>query len=82
MKKAGNLTGLRVDSRQVRTLAKIAAVARERQVGGIVGTSVLLRDDVLDVMPQLAMDLAQTAVFTPLAGPAPRRGLQDGIDGG
>jgi hypothetical protein len=70
MKKVGNLTGLGVNSGQVRTLAKIAAVACKRQVAGIVGAGVLLRDDVLDVMPQFAMGLAEAAVFAPLASAA------------
>src|SRR6185369_2567819 len=70
MKKAGYFTGLGVNSGQIRTLTKIAAVARERQVVGIVGAAVLLRDDVLDVMPQFAMNLAQAAIFASLTSPA------------
>jgi hypothetical protein len=58
MKKVGNLSSLRVNSGQVRTLTKITSVARERQVIGVVGAAVLLRHDVLDMMPQSTMDLA------------------------
>ena len=70
MEKTGNLTCLRVNSGQVRSLVKIAAVARERQIVGVLGPGVLPRDDVLDVMRQLAMHLAQAAVFASLFGPA------------
>ncbi len=49
--RAHNLRTLRVNSTQVRTLAKVAAVARECQVSGIVGAAVLLGRDVLNVMP-------------------------------
>jgi hypothetical protein len=70
MKEADNLPRLGINPGQIRTLTEITAVARERQVIGIVGSAVLLRDDVLDVMPQFAMCLAQAAVFAPLASPA------------
>ena len=74
MTKAHNLAGLGIG--QVRTLAKIAAAARERQVVSIVGAAVLLRDDVLDVMSQFTRDLAQAAAFAPLAGPAADEALR------
>src|SRR6516164_7163431 len=54
---------MRVDSGQVRALSEIAAVACERQIFGMVGSAVLLRDDVLDMVRQLAVLLAQLAVF-------------------
>ena len=50
---------------------QIAAVACERQIVSIFGAAVLLGDDVLDMMPQFAMLLAQTAVFAPPASPSP-----------
>ena len=49
---------------------QITAVAGERQVPEIVRAPVLLRDDVLHVMPQFAMFLWQAAVLALLAGPA------------
>lgn len=70
MKKAGNLTGLGINSGQVGTLIEIAAMAGKCQVAGIAGAGMLFRDDVLDVMPQFAMDLAQAAVFARLASTA------------
>ena len=70
MKEPRNLPGLKVDSGQVRALVEVAAVAGKRQVVWIVGAAVLLRDDVLHVMLQLGMLLAQAAVFATLAGPA------------
>jgi hypothetical protein len=45
-------------------------VARERQIAGIIGAGVLLRDDVLDVMFQFAVNLTQAAVFASLPCPA------------
>jgi hypothetical protein len=71
VKKPDDLSGLRVDSGQVRAFMKIAAVAGERQIVSIFEAAVLLRDDVLDMMPQFAMFLAQTAVFAPPVSPAP-----------
>src|SRR4051794_36580753 len=66
IRNARDLPGLRADSGQVRPLAEVAAVGCERQVVAIVGAAVLLRGD----MPQLAMLLAQAAVFALLASPA------------
>jgi hypothetical protein len=40
----------RIDSREVRTLMKIAAVAGQREIVGIVATAMLPCDDVFDVM--------------------------------
>src|SRR5262249_53294290 len=64
------LAGLWVNSGQVRALPQIAAMARERQVIVFIGAAMLLCNDVLDVMPQFAVDLAQAAIFAPLAGTA------------
>jgi hypothetical protein len=45
-------------------------MACERQIVGIVGALMLFGDDVFDVMPQLAVLLAQPAVFAPVVSPA------------
>lgn len=62
-----DLSRLRVDSGQVRPLPKIAAVARQRQILWIIGSTVLFCDNVLDVMPHFAVLLAQPTVFATLA---------------
>jgi hypothetical protein len=49
---------------------QIAPVACERQISDILRAAVLLRDDVLNMMSQLAVLLAQTAVFAPLVSAA------------
>ena len=61
-----DLACLRVDSCQVRTFTEIAAVACERQILRIIGSAVLLGDNVLDMMPQFTVLLAQPALFTTL----------------
>jgi len=66
VKKPGDFCRLRVDSGRVRALSEIAAVACERQIFRIAGSAVLLRDDVLDMVPQLALLLTQPAVFATL----------------
>jgi hypothetical protein len=50
---------------------QIATVAHQRQIIGIVRAAVLLCRDVLNMMPQSAMLLVQTAIFAPLSSPLP-----------
>ena len=50
MEKLRDLGRQRIDARQVRPLAKIAIDAREREIFGVIGTTVLSRYDVLDVV--------------------------------
>jgi hypothetical protein len=45
-----NLSIIGVDARQVWTFVEIAAMARQRQIIGIVGTAVLFRDNMFDVV--------------------------------
>src|SRR5947209_15524334 len=71
MKKRGDLPRLRIDSCQVRTLMKITAMACERKIVRIIGSTVLFRDDVLDMMSQFAVLLAQLAIFASLVSAAP-----------
>src|SRR5262245_49499317 len=63
MKQARELMRLGVDSSQVWTFMKVAAVACERQIFHVIGSAVLFGDDVLDVMRQFAVLLSQMAVF-------------------
>jgi ABC-type Co2+ transport system permease subunit len=66
VKKLRDLSCVRVDSGQIGSLAQVATVACKRQVVRIVGTAVLLCDDVFHMMLQFAVLLAQTAVFAAL----------------
>jgi hypothetical protein len=69
MKKRGDLPGLRVDSCQVRPFMKIAAVASKCEIINIIGAAMLLRRDVLNVIPQAAMFLVQTAILATVVSP-------------
>lgn len=69
MKEPYDLIGLGIDSCQVGAFAQIAAVACQCQVVRIVRAAVLLCNDVLDVMRELAVLLVQATIFTPLVGP-------------
>jgi hypothetical protein len=66
VKEPRDLSRLRIDSGEVRSLTKIAAVARERQIFCPIGSAVLLCDDVLDMMLQFAVLLVQPAVLAAL----------------
>ena len=57
---------MRIDSRQVRTLPKITSVTCEREIFCVIGSAMLLCDDVLDMMFQFTVVLMQPAVFAAL----------------
>lgn len=50
MKEGRNLAAEWIDTREVRSLAKIATVARQREIVDIIAPAVLFGDDMLDVM--------------------------------
>jgi hypothetical protein len=56
-------------------------VASQRQVFSIVGAAVLLRDNVLDVMRQLAVLLRELAILTTIFRAAPDEVARGGIHG-
>jgi len=66
VKELSHLPCLRVDSGQIRALMKVAAVTCESEIIYFIRSAVLLRDDVLDVVPQLTMFLAQLTIFATL----------------
>lgn len=74
-----DFTHQRIDTTQIWPLPKIAAVTSQRQISGIVGSSVLLRDNVFNVVDQLAiLFMEQTVLATVLgtmADQLPNRGL-------
>jgi hypothetical protein len=59
---------LRINSRQIRSLACVAAIAGQREVGKVIGPAVLFRGDVLDVVREPGLLLAKEAVFTAVTG--------------
>ena len=68
-----------IDSSQIWSLPKIAAVASQRKIPAIVRSPMLPGDDVFNVMDQLAMLLPEQAVFTTVmcaaADQLPQRGV-------
>ena len=71
MKQGHELRGPRIDPREIRTLMQVAPMACQRQILRIVGSVMLFRDDVLNVMGQSAMLLVQSAIFAALTSPPP-----------
>ena len=55
--------GLDVASREIRALTSVASVAGQGEVLQVVGTAVLLRDDMLNVMGKSGLLLAEETVF-------------------
>ena len=52
-----------IDAAEVRSLVQIAAMTGQSEIARIIGATVLLGYDVLDVMDQLAVSLMQAAAF-------------------
>jgi hypothetical protein len=69
MKKRCNLTGHRVDPGQIRAFVKVAAMAGKREIVGAIGTAMLTRNDVFDVVEQITVPLAGMAVLAAFASP-------------
>jgi hypothetical protein len=64
------LTAEGIHAREVRALAKVAAVAGQRQIVNVIAPTVLFGDDMLNVVRQLAVLLTQQAIFTTVIRPA------------
>jgi hypothetical protein len=71
MEERHDLSANGVDARQVGTLPEITAMASQCQVLAFVGAAVLLRDNVLDVVGQLAVLLSELAILTTIGCTAP-----------
>jgi hypothetical protein len=69
----------RIHARQVRALAKIAAMAGQRKIVNVVAPAMLPGDDVLDVVRQLAVILAQQAILAAVARSLPDKVSRGGI---
>jgi len=69
MKQRHHLVCHRVDPGQVGAFVKVAAMAGQREIVGIIETAMLLRNDVFDVMEQFTMPLVKRTIFATLASP-------------
>jgi hypothetical protein len=70
VEEAREVARLGINPGQVRALVQVATVACEREIAVVIGAAVLFGNDVLHVMFQVAMFLAQAAVLTAIASPA------------
>jgi len=68
-------------SRQVGTLSEITAVARRCQIVVAVGSAVLLGDNVLDMVCQVAVLLREQAILATILRPAPDEVAPSGVHG-
>jgi hypothetical protein len=68
MKQAYYVTRSWVNPREIGAFVEVAAMASQRQVGCVVQSAMLLRNDVFDVMEQVTVLLRQPAVFATRAG--------------
>jgi hypothetical protein len=59
----------RIDSAQIRTFVEVTAMACERKVINIVGTTMLPCNHVLHVMHEFAIVLVKAAIFASLSSP-------------
>ncbi len=78
-KEGDNLTTEWIYACEVRALLEIAAVAGQRKIVNVVTPAVLPGDDMLDVVCELAMFLAQLAVFATVAGSPPNEVLHASV---
>jgi hypothetical protein len=74
-----NLTADGVQSREVGALAKIAAVAGQREIVDVLTPAMLFGDDMFNVVCQLAVILGEQAVFATETRPAPDKVPRGGI---
>ena len=82
LEQRGDLPGLGIYSRQVAALVPIAEGAAEGEVGGIGRSSVLLGDDVVDLVRGKAEPLRHPAIFAVALGALPDQPPQGGRDRG
>lgn len=82
MKESGACAGQRVDPSKIRPLPQIASMAGKREIDWIVRATMLPGDNMLDVMTQFAVALAEQAVLasvsSPLANEGPPLGASHG----
>ena len=69
----------RVDTAEIRPFIQVTAITGEAEIGRIVVTAVLLRNDVLDVEGSVDRTLWQSAVLATLAGPLSDQVANSGV---
>jgi hypothetical protein len=69
MKQRDDLTGVRVNPRQVRPFVASAVTARESQVFQYGGAAVLLSDDVVEVKRQFSERFREAAILAAVTSP-------------
>jgi hypothetical protein len=73
------LAGGRVEAREVRALGEIAALAGQGELVNVVAAAMLPRDDMLDVVRQVAVLLAEQAILTRVVRPSTDKVPRGGI---
>jgi len=73
------LTADGIHAREVWALAKVAAVAGQREIVNVIAPAVLFGDDMLNVVRQLALLLAQQAILATVIRPAPDKVPRSGV---
>jgi hypothetical protein len=68
-----------IHAREVGALAKVAAVAGQREIFNVIAPAVLFGDDMLNVVRQLAVLLAQQAILATVIRPAPDKVSRGGV---
>jgi hypothetical protein len=66
MEERDNLLRYRIDTGQVRAFTEIAAVTRECEIPVIVGSAMLTRDHMLDIVGERAIVLREETIFLAL----------------
>jgi hypothetical protein len=59
VEKRNNFIAERVNACEVRPFSQVAAMARERQIGGFIRTTVLLGNYVFDMVSEVTLHLAE-----------------------
>jgi hypothetical protein len=79
VEKRHKLTTEGIHACKVRAFAKITAVTGQREIVDVIAPAMLLRDDMLDVMRQLAVRLGQQAILATVFRSAPNKLPRGGI---
>jgi hypothetical protein len=79
MKERHYLTTHRIDASQVRAFEEIGAMTSEGEVVNVISSTMLLRNDMLDVVGQLAILLAKQAIFASVVRSMPDKVPRSGI---
>lgn len=73
VKQRDQLTGRRIDTRQIRSLSKVTAVAGQGQIVQVIRSAMLFGDDVFDVVGEFAVRLPEQTILASAARPGAGR---------